>query len=322
MTSINTLGFFLLQVSARDFNFEPSTDPKSVIIGIGVVAVIITALVILNSRKGTPGKKGGSGGTSMSGFFSGFTLHRIARNIGLNNEQTKMLDYVLRTDQVADIEKSISTPALLDRHFRRAYRIIEQSTGADKETQYKLAVLFSTRNLLENSATSSINSTRLLKEETEFTINNGKEKLKVHLLSAKGDNLAVEAPKTVLGTQIKIPKGTRLGVLFFNKSNKGFSFETRVTGSSTVNNHPAMLLAHSNQLRFLSQRRFRRRQAVIACNLFLVYAEGTGKKQRLVVDKRRVQGNIADLSVGGCSIKTLAQVQVGARFKIEFNQDK
>jgi c-di-GMP-binding flagellar brake protein YcgR len=303
---------------------DSNTDPKTLIGFLIVVAVIVTVLVIVNSRKGTPGKKGGSGGGGggggASGIFSGFTMRRIARNIGLNSEQTKMLDYVLRTDQVADIEKSINTPALLDRHFRRAYRIIEQTTGAEKETQYKLAVLFSTRNLLENSSTSSITSTHLIKEETALVINNGKERLNINLLSAKGDNLAVEVPKTVLGSQIKISKGTRLSVLFFNKSNKGFAFETRVTGYSTVANHPAMLLAHSNQIRFLSQRRFRRRQAVIACNLFLVYVEGSGKKQRLIVDKRRVQGNIADISVGGCSIKTIAQVQVGARFKIEFNQ--
>jgi len=77
-------------------------------------------------------------------------------------------------------------------------------------------------------------------------------------------------------------------------------------------------MAHSSQLRFLSQRRYRRRHVTIASNMYLVYVEGEGKKQRLIVDKRRVQGNIADISVGGCSMKMMSAVQVGARFKIEF----
>ena len=140
------------------------------------------------------------------------------------------------------------------------------------------------------------------------------------MVNAKGDYLLVEPPRNVLGSQIKIQRGTRLTVLFFNKSNKGFSFETRVIGYTSYNGHPVMQLAHSNQIRFLSQRRYRRRQTSIACNMFLVYVEGNKKKQRLIVDKRRLQGSVQDISVGGCSMKILAPVQVGARFKIEFMQ--
>ncbi|MCL2764902.1 MAG: PilZ domain-containing protein [Treponema sp.] len=311
---------FPLQISVTDFNLDSNTNPITVIISFGVIAVIIAVLIIINSSKkpgASGGSKGGGGGVNL---FSGFALHRIARNIGLSNEQASMLNYVFKLDQVTEPEKSISTPALLDRHFRRAYRILEQGSGSEAENQRKLSVLFSTRNMLENSTFGGMTSTRQIKDDTVLIINTGKEKINIHVISTKGDHINVEAPKNVLGSQLKIQRGTRLTVLFFNKSNKGFSFETRVTGYSSYNGHPTMQLAHSNQLRFLAQRRFRRRQAVIACSLFLVYVEGSGKKQRLVVDKRRLQGSIADISVGGCSIKIMAPVQVGARFKIEFVQ--
>ncbi|MCL2759463.1 MAG: PilZ domain-containing protein [Treponema sp.] len=319
-----TLSMFLypLQVSPSDFAFDSSVDPIGLIIGFGILAVLIGAVVILNAKKGGGSSKSasstGSGSSgSGSGIFSGLKIRGIARNIGLNHEQTKMLEYVFKTDQVLDPERSINTPALLDRHFRRAYRILDQG-GSSPEAQRKLAILFSVRNVLENSVIGSLTSTRQIKDDNVLVINTGKEKINVHMVSAKGDTLDVEAPKNVLGSQIKIQRGTRLNVLFFTKNNKGFSFETRVTGYSSKDGHPTMQLAHSNQLRFLSQRRFRRRQAVIQCSLYLVFVEGTGKKQRLIVDKRRLQGNIADVSVGGCSIKIMAPVQVGARFKIEF----
>jgi c-di-GMP-binding flagellar brake protein YcgR len=311
-------------VSATDFSWssKPKTSPKDIIILIIVLAVIIGALLIINLRKGGGKNKKGSGATSSGGsgvgIFSIFSFHRIANNLGLDHEQTKMLDFVFKTDQVTDPQRSIITPTLLDRHFRRAYRALEHSRN-DNDAQHKLGVLFSTRNVIENSVLEGLTSTRQIKDDTKFTIVANKDKMEVPVISTKGENIDVEAPKNVLGSQIKLQKGTKLNVLFFDKSNKGFSFETRVTGYTTRQGHPTMQIAHSNQLRFLSQRRFRRKQASIACSMYLVIVEGSGKKQRLIADKRKLQGTIADISVGGCSIKTMTPVQVGARFKIEFD---
>jgi c-di-GMP-binding flagellar brake protein YcgR len=309
-------------VSVTDFKWDtgPRTSPKDLIIVFVIVAVTVAVLLIINARRGggkrTPGAV--AAGTPGAGVLSIFALHRIARSLGLEREQTKMLDFVFKTDQVADPQRSIKTPALLDRHFRRAYRVLEQSQGHENERQHKLAVLFSTRNIIENSVLEGMTSTREIRDDTKFTIVANKDKLEVIVMSTKGDYIDVESPKTVLGSQIKIQKGTKLNVLFFDKSNKGFSFETRVTGYTTRQGHPVMQLAHSNQLRFLSQRRFRRKQTAVPCAMFLVIVEGSGKKQRLIADKRRLQGTIADISVGGCSIKTLTAIQVGARFKIDF----
>jgi len=186
--------------------------------------------------------------------------------------------------------------------------------------QHRLGILFSTRNLLENSVLGGISSTRQLREDTVLNFNSGKEKLSVSVITAKGDHILVDVPKTVLGSPIRLEKGLKFTILFFSKSNKGFSFETRISGYTVKGGQQVMMLAHSNQIRFLSQRRFRRKQAHIASSLYLVYVEGSGKKQRLLVDKRIIKGNIADISMGGCSIKTMVPVQVGARFKIEFMQ--
>jgi c-di-GMP-binding flagellar brake protein YcgR len=309
----NLIALYPLQVSATDFNFDNNISPRGLIIfGIVVAAFVIFIVIINMSKRGT-----GGGGSSK--LFSGFALHRLARNAGLNREQIKMLDYAFRIDDAVDPEKSLSNPSLLDRHFRRAYRVIE-TTNSDQETLRKHAILFSTRNVLENSSIGTISSTRQLRDDISLIINNGKDKLNINVLSTKAENLVAESPKNILGSQVKIAKGTKLNVLFFTKANKGFTFETRVTGYTNYHGHQAMLLAHSNQIKFLSQRRYRRKQTNIACFMSLVYIEGSGKKQRMIVDKRRFNGNIADISVGGCSIKTNGPVKVGARFKIEFSQ--
>ncbi|MDR0322874.1 MAG: PilZ domain-containing protein [Treponema sp.] len=317
------LFFYPLQLALSDMKMESTFSLRDSILLLVFIAVIAIVLVIINIfSKNTSGRKSGSGSGSGSknSFFLGFSIGKMIRGIGLNHEQKKMLDFVFKTDGVTDVEKSLTTPALLDRHFRRAYRAIEQSKSLNAEKQHKLSVLFSTRNLLENSAIGTIASTRELKENTTLTLSTVREKFNVIVVSIKGENISVETPKTILGSQIKVSKGTRLSVVFFTKSNKGFTFNTRVTGYSSMHGVPIMLLSHSNQLRFLSQRRFYRRHTSIACFLYVVYIEGKGKKQRLVVDKRRISGYIADISVGGCSIKTTAPVNVGARLKIEFEQ--
>ena len=322
--SLNLFLMFPLQLADfSDFNLNKSSgdSQKQLIVFIVLMVVIIGGVVVLGSlRKNTPGA-GASKGGAAGGFFSGLALHRMARDMGLNRDQIKMLDFVFKTDDVIDPHRSIVTPDLLDRHFRRAYRVIEQSAGSQEDIQHRIAVLFSTRNTLEHAGGSGITSTRQLREDATLTIGSGKDKHEVSVVSTKGDNLAVECPKNALGSLIKIPKGNRITVFAFSKgNNKGLSFETRVSGYSGSMGHTVMLLAHSTQIKRLSQRRYRRRQAVIACNMFLVYVEGSGRKQRLIVEKRRLTGNIADISVGGCSIKSRAPIQVGAKMKIEFVQ--
>ena len=313
-----------------DSSFWPEKNVSSsdIVFLVSFIAVVVIGLIIYNvNKRGPSGGKTSSSGTStgtgggVSSLFSGFTLHRVARNIGLDHDQKKMLDFVFRTDDVTDPEKSINTPSLLDRHFKRAFRVIEKSANTDEEAQHRLSVLFSTRNLLESRVGGSLTSTRQFKDDAQVIITYNKEKFNVTIESTKGEHLAVDCPKNALGSPIKIPRGSRIIGLSFTNEHKGYMFESRVVGYSNSHGSSVVLLAHSNQLKFLSQRRFRRKQAVIPCNIHLVYSEGSGKKQRMVVDKRYFSGSIADISVGGCSIKTKTPVQVGTKMKIEFNND-
>jgi len=320
MTLFSLLALFPLQVDVHDFggSFNRTTSPKEIIIIVVVLGTIILLPIIISFfMKNTPGMGATKGGAA-GGFLSRMALNRHARDMGLNHEQIKMLDFVFKTDDVIDPLRSLSNSELLDRHFRRAYRAIENNSSTPEEMQHRHAVLFSTRNILEHSGGVNMTSTRQLKEEATLTIGTGKDKREVSVISTKGDHLAVECPRNALGSYIKPPKGNKLTVFLFTKNNKGFSIETKVVGYSGGMGHTVMLLAHSNQIKKLSQRRYRRRQMVIACNMFLVYVEGKGRKQRLVVDKRRLVGSIADISVGGCSIKSRAPVQVGSKMKIEF----
>jgi c-di-GMP-binding flagellar brake protein YcgR len=315
----NTTAFFyLLQMP----QFYKETNPRDAVVFFVGLATIILIVVIVNILKNRiPAASGRTGGGSPR-RFSGFALHRLANEIGLSKDQSKMLEFVLKNDSVTNPERSIGSANLLDRHFKRAYRIIERSADSDEDEQEKLSLLFSTRNALEatQNAAGGANSTRQIPDGTAAVIGVGNDSYPVKVISSKGDSLVVENPQNVLGTPVRLPRGGKVTLSFFTKSSKGFSFETRILNTADSPDGQVLQLVHSTHIKRLSQRRFRRRQSVIPSNFFFVRVEETGRKKekRMVVDKSRLSGNIMDLSIGGCSIKTNVPVSSGTRLKIEF----
>jgi hypothetical protein len=312
-----------LQFQMQDFYKQ--TDPRDAIfflVGVGILIIVLVTVNFIKKRYNPPAMGRGITNSAQVRHFSGFTLHKIANTAGLNRDQARMLEYVLKNDNVIDVERSVNSSTLLDRHFKRTYRIIERTANTEEEVQDRLSLLFSTRNLLEHAGSKggSVSSTRQVPEKSAAVLTIGQESYPVKVVSAKGDNLVVENPQNALGTSIRLPRGGKVVLSFFTKSSKGFSFETRILGSAESAEGNVLQLVHSSQIKQLAQRRFRRRQAVIAANFYFVHLEESGhrREKRMVVDKRRLTGNIMDISIGGCSIKTNVPVTSGTRLKIEF----
>jgi c-di-GMP-binding flagellar brake protein YcgR len=310
-------GLYPLQVRWTDFKWaDKEAGAGDIILLIAAVAAFAAFVIILNVlKKRTKLLEGQS--RTVSRRYSGFALRRMVKSLELRRDQFQMLDYVFKNDNVADIPRSLSSP---DRHFLKAYRLIERTASAG-ETQKKLNLLFSTRNMLEfYSGLDDITTTRQIPENSEAVLSTAREKFPVKIFSVKGENVVVEHPGNALGTVIPFPNGSKVALSFFTKSSKGYSFVSRILNATESVKGPVLELNHTNQVKKISQRRFRRRQIVMEAYFFLVRLEETGRRrkaQKMVVDKRHVPGTIMDISAGGCSIKTKASVQAGTIMKIE-----
>ena len=318
------MNFYLLQFDASDFGSGFSSDPRTFIYFlVGIVAVIVIFIVLGIIRRKVPSASpGGMQASETSGGYNPFAnmaIHGQLKSMGMDHDQIKMVDYVFKQDNVTNPQHSLSSAALLDRHFRKAYRMIERSARSDDEAQDRFSLLFSTRNILEAKSGESTSSTRQIPENSAAVLGFNKESYPVKVLSTKGDHIVVENPQTALGSNVQIPRGSKVMLSFFTKSSKGFSFESRALGISESGGHPALQLVHSDKVVNLSKRRFRRRQVAVSAVFYLVNMEesGRGKERRMVVDNRRMTGNIMDISIGGCSIKTNVLVKSGSRLKIE-----
>jgi c-di-GMP-binding flagellar brake protein YcgR len=155
----------------------------------------------------------------------------------------------------------------------------------------------------------------------EAVLTANQESYQVKVISTKGDTVLVDCPRNAIGSMIRFPKGTRVTLAFFTKMNKGFSINSQVLGTADTSFGTALQLSHAGGAKPMTQRRFRRRQALLTCGYFTVrMEESKGKKPpKMVVDHRRITGTTTDISIGGCSIKTNYSVPPGSRLKIEFD---
>ena len=313
----------------QSFNYKlfKDDDPKQgMILLIAVGAIILFSVMFHIFRNGIStsgmGRTKSRTGSVTPRKFNAFALYRIASSYGLDRDQTKLLEYVFRIDSVADPERVMSNPALLDRHFRRAYKAIGRNSESEEDAQQRLVKLFSLRNIIEAAPGMGGTTTTSshIAENTPAVLVCDKDSYPVKVLSSRGQNIVVDIPRNALGTPVRLSRGTRVSLSFFTKSSKGFSFDGHIVGAVDTNSGPGLQILHTGKVKPLVKRMYRRKQATIRCEFFMVFLDESGggrkKTQKLVVDSKRFTGNVLDVSIGGCSIKTTASVQVGSRLKI------
>ena len=248
--------------------------------------------------------------------YTGLSLHRITKDVGLNREQTKMLEYILISGGIKNPDRILKSPEFLDRHFKRTYRLIERMSADNDELNHRLSVLFATREIIEAHATGKPLAPALnIPEKTPAVLIVENMNYPVKVLSSHGDTLVIENPVSDAGDLVRLAKGSKVSLSIFTKSDKGISVEARVMGYLTIQNRHVMQLSHSGEIKKISKRRFQRRQITIACNFFRVQIDE--ETQAMTVEKERFSGYLSDISIGGCSIKTRKPEDSGQQLKIE-----
>ena len=293
---------------------------------LGIMALVLILVILLNLRKRLKNSilNDSKRADAHPRQFSMMAFNKIASNLELDKVQTKMLEFVLKNDNVSDPARSINSPNLADKHFKRAYKTIEKTTESEEEMNKKLSELFAVRNIIENQAgTATATSTRQIPDNSAAVLIIEGANYAVKVISARGDSLVIEKPVDSNGEPVNIERGSKVSLTFFLKNSNGFSVDSRVLSTTETMGVPVLHLVHSGQIKKLSHRRFRRRQTIIATAFYFVIVDEHAHKgeNKLIVDKRRFNGNIMDISIGGCSVKTVSPVNSGQMLKIEFTRD-
>ena len=309
--------FSLLQIRAfRDYN-----PAEYMVVAIPAGVLIILALIIHLIRHGVNTPVDGKEGRIIAGprRFTAFTLRRISSAYNLNREQTRLLEYIFRNDSVLNPERVMKNPDLLDRHFMHAFKAIEKNSKTDETAQIHINKLFALRYAIEATPDPDAISFNP-SENTPAILTNGKETFPVKIIRSQGLDVITDIPKSILGSPIRFSTRTPITLLFFSKSSNGYSVDGRVMGTVNTDFGAGLHITHSGKKKPLAQRKYRRRQIDLKCYFFFVNIQETGtgrkKESKLIVGTKKFLGNIKDISVGGCSIKTQIPIPVGSRLKI------
>jgi len=314
------MSMFLLQERIQYFKEDNPVAGTILLVTIGGIVAIVLIVNLLRHGLGV-GKGVSKSGTPK--HFSMFAMRRVAKTYNLNHDQSKALEYVLKSNGVMDPERTVANPVVLDKHFKRAFKQLENSIGPEEEAQQKMALLYSVRNAIDikHNTSAGTPSEQRISSGMTAVLSVNQDSFSVKVISTKKEIVLVDCPRNSIGTLIKFPKGTRVNLAFFSRDSKGFSFDSQVIGITDTSFGPALQLTHTREAKAMTQRRFRRTSAVINCDFFMIRLEEVkGKKPpKMIVDSRRMTGSVADISIGGCAIKTPISIPAGSRLKIEFD---
>jgi hypothetical protein len=321
----SSLAVNLLQGRVQYFKED---DPQAAFILLVSVAIIVVIGFLVNLVKHGIGKTGNRIAAARPAVrqFSIFALHRLARTYALNREQTKFLEQIFRNQGVREPQRIMKNPVLLDNCFKKAYKTIEKTSENEKESQEKIALLFSLRNTIENAwgMENIITSTRQIADNSEVLLIVGTERYPARVVSSKTKTMSVECLRPGQQNSDLFARGSRVTLSSFSKSGNGLSFDTMIVGTTDNLNSPTLQIAHSDNVKLLAfHRKFRRKQTDLPCTISIITVnevrQGLKKIKKLSVDKHKIPGNIPNISIGGCAIRTNVSVAAGSSFKIEIN---
>jgi hypothetical protein len=321
----SNLAVTLLQGNVQYFKDD---DPKAAIIILVCVAIVVLTSFLVNLVKHGVGNTGERIVASKPAVrqFSIFVLRRLAHTYALNRVQTKFLEQIFRNQGIREPQRIMKDPVLLDNCFKKAYKTIETTSENEKESEQKIALLFSLRNTIENAwgMEKIITSTRQITDNSTVILTIGAGQYPVRVISSKTETMSVECPQNAQADLRSTAKNDQTTLAFFTQSGNGLSFDTRIVGTTSSPKGPVLQIAHSDNVKLLTrQRKFKRKQTDLPCTISIITVnevrQGLKKIKKLSVDKHKIPGNIPNISIGGCAIRTNVSVAVGSSFKIEIN---
>ena len=317
-----TLRLHLFLLQERVVYFQENSNPVLArVLGIALAAIVVFLIVMSIVRRGGKKQFVGGGGYATPKRFSSFSLRRAASPYGLSGEQTKLLEEVFRNDNVTDPVRVLKNSAVLDKHFKHAYKSIDKGSRNTDRTQQNISKLFVLRNAIEAAPVHDDYNQPV--ENSQAIIKYGKENYNVKVLVSKGDNIITEVPKSTLGTPLKVSNGTNINLTYLSRSNNSYNLSCSYVGIEKTDYGAGFQMNSNGNPKALTKRQYRRKQVDLRCEFFFVQlvesGKGRNKTSKLVVSPKKFTGNVRDISAGGCSIRTPVPVQAASRLKISVN---
>lgn len=218
--------------------------------------------------------------------------------------------------------------AFLTSSIAQAIRSLDENQSvSEDEREDQKNMLFQIKRIVQinSGRRRTLGSSRRLRTGRDIRITtDGNEWFDTVVTSNLEDVLGVEYPLTNQNKPVRWGKGTKVKVaLVTEDSSKMYTFDSRVVGVTRSRGVTSMLLAHTDQIQQIQNRKYPRRESDRPVFFWpvSVMTVGSGKQQKrqaVVSNERRGYGRLEDISAGGCAIRTTGPLKEGTLLKIQF----
>ncbi|MCL2294743.1 MAG: PilZ domain-containing protein [Spirochaetes bacterium] len=329
-------------LQAMPFAELPQADARTTSIMIGIIIGFFLVLILGGSIAGKKGSSGGGGylksGLKTTGAVKSANtwanrrkFKKMAKNIGLSSVQIKVLEELADKHKIGSPVTFFNSPKVFNITMKKA--IQEYDSGAyspEVRENYKM-LLFNAKQKLDKSAATDkkITTSRQLSAGKSITITTGTgEKYSSHIVTNLKDYMCAVVPTRYDGTMLKLSKWENVKVSIIEKGDKGFFYDSKIAGYTTVKGTSCVMLQHSNTINTSKQRNFPRKELGKSCYFFKInvvtLTEGKEVVKKAIIDdnaKGRL-GSVLEISAGGCSIKSPNYLNKGELIRVDIDIEK
>lgn len=321
---MNTL--WTLPLAQSSMFYQKQTDPKSLItfgliVGGAIVLIIIANKIAGNNYGGAGGAKGG-----YPSNFSRRQFRKEATRLGLNKDQIKLLEGMIKTYHVRRPYDLLKNSRSLNNTLGKALRDMKHMEAPPAIVEKRKLDIYRIKQLLERKEPENavLQTTKELQLSQRITIEKDEVKRFNSIVTANlKEFYCAKVPTNAYGEQIRWNRGTKINVSLWTKDGEEIHFESKVMGYNSVKKITSVLLSHSKRKAKSNLRRFRRKKIQKPVYVYPIRViermEGRKIKKEAVVDKSKGRmGTLIDLSAGGCALTTTKPLKKGDLCKLNF----
>ncbi len=244
-------------------------------------------------------------------------INEIARRARFSKNEKDLFCELCASHPLPNINYVLTRTTDFDTYLKNKFKEFNSQKNEDG-----MAVLFSLRAKIYNTfeSTEIIKSTRLIPMDTSFTFTPSRGVHHIFILvDANPQELHFQLPINIPPEE-KPEILSKIKLIFIYKDNTPYEIEARVVRyQKGKNNADLLVCAQTDRIVSRTKRAYPRLELFQVCRFSSVKAETKDKKTEYKVSEKQHEGNLLDISAGGCRISTKLPIKAEQYIHINSN---
>jgi Predicted glycosyltransferase len=318
-------------------SFEAALRPRDFIILIVVIGVVILLAVYNKVKenfesKEAPDRTKRVGRVTQPSLFPNRSdsgpnkadLRYVLKTYGFSRDQADFFTGICKVRKIQNPSQTLQDPKQFEDFCAQIFNYLQSQPKTNIDAEKQKTILFTIKETVENyrHAKKFITSTRGIKPGQQFTLTTNKEEqYPSSVLANSNDGLSCAVPLDMSGNELKLPTGSRVKMFFYSGTGESYRLESRIRGFGMTSTASRMIIGHTDKITKLPNRSHERKSLNMICLFSPVTAanvvSGKHTEHKFFPSEKNFEGEILDISAGGCSIRTRSPIGNGEYLQIK-----